>query len=151
MPPARAESCPRPNRMEAVAATFDGVAYLEGRARAIARALPEETAIAMVYNGTTHAVLMATPADLLAFGLGFSLSEGIITEPGEVEEIEIVTHEGGIEIRMTLARPRADALDRRRRFMAGPVGCGLCGIESLEEAIRPVPAVGGRDFILSGS
>lgn len=153
MRPARAESCLRPNRMDpaAVACSFQGVAYLEGRACEITRALPEETAIAMVYNGTSHAVLMATPADLPAFGVGFSLTEGIITEPGEIEEIDIVRHEGGIEIRMMLAGPRADALDRRRRFMAGPVGCGLCGIESLEEAIRPAPKVAGRDFLLTGS
>lgn len=136
--------------MSAAACSLRGVAHCTGAVREITRALPEETAVAMVYNGVSHAVLMASPADLPAFALGFSLTEGIVERPDEIESIDIVRHENGIEARMALCGPRAAALDRRRRFMAGPVGCGLCGIESLEEAVRPAPPVAARDFTLSG-
>ncbi|MEQ5871585.1 formate dehydrogenase accessory sulfurtransferase FdhD [Sagittula sp. NFXS13] len=109
--------------------------------RAIHRALPEEVPIALVFNGTTQAVMMATPADLADFALGFALTEGIVTDHAQIEDFEIVDHAQGIEARFWLAEDRAQALASRRRAMAGPVGCGLCGIDSLEEAVRPVPWV----------
>lgn len=103
------------------------------------RALPEECAVAIGYNGSTQAVMMATPADLHDFALGFTLTEGL-AEPAEILEVEPVETPRGIDLRIWLAAPAADRLAARRRAMAGPVGCGLCGIESLEEAVRdPVP------------
>jgi FdhD protein len=107
------------------------------------RTIAEETPVAFTYDGSTYAVMMATPADLDDFALGLSLTEGIVAAPGEIESLEIVGEDIGIELRMTLAGARGMALTERRRMMTGPVGCGLCGIESLEEAVRPVPAVTG--------
>ncbi|WP_372611205.1 formate dehydrogenase accessory sulfurtransferase FdhD [Aquicoccus sp.] len=114
----------------------------EGAVR-VHRTLPEESAVAMVYDGTTQAVMMATPADITDFALGFSLGEGIVDDPAQIEEIEVAPQENGIEARMWLHPDRRAALEARRRYMAGPVGCGLCGIDSLSEATRPLPPVSG--------
>lgn len=108
-----------------------------------ARPVPEEVPIAFSYGGSTHAVMMGTPADLEDFAVGFSLTEGIIAARSEIEDIEILEEETGIDVQIRLKDDAADALVRRRRHMAGPVGCGLCGIESIEQAVRPVPDLSG--------
>ncbi|WP_210880394.1 formate dehydrogenase accessory sulfurtransferase FdhD [Roseovarius autotrophicus] len=109
--------------------------------RRISRALPDEVPVAFVFDGTTQAVMMATPSDVADFAHGFALTEGIVTDPAQIEGFEIAEHAQGIEARFWLSGDRQDALAARRRFMAGPVGCGLCGIDSLEQAVRPVPRV----------
>jgi len=113
------------------------------------RALPQEVPLAVVCNGTTLAVMMATPADIRDFATGFALTEGVIGAPDEIKDYDEAHHPQGIEARLWLRGDRAAALAARRRFMAGPVGCGLCGIDSLEQAARPLPTVGGADLRLS--
>ncbi|MEZ5885616.1 MAG: formate dehydrogenase accessory sulfurtransferase FdhD [Paracoccaceae bacterium] len=119
------------------------LAFRAGRWERGNRAVPEEVPVALVYNGTTQAVMMATPAALDDFGLGFSLTEGIVADRSDIRETEIVELPQGIEIRMWLA-PEAEArFQARRRAQVGPVGCGLCGIDSIAEAMRALPPVSG--------
>ena len=105
------------------------------------RAVPEEVAVALTYNRTTHAVMMATPSDLEDFAAGFSRAEGIIDHADQIEELDVVPAPLGIELRMWIAPERMTALDRRRRHIAGPTGCGLCGMDSLADAMREPPRV----------
>jgi FdhD protein len=105
------------------------------------RFIPEETAVAFTYGSATFAVMMATPLDIEEFALGFSLTEGIVEHPAEITAIEVIPHEQGVEARMTLVRARDEELLSRRRQLAGPAGCGLCGIESLDAAVRPAKVV----------
>lgn len=110
------------------------------------RMVPEEVPIAFSYGGSTHAVMMATPDDLEDFALGFSLAEGIISRADQVLSVEPAEADTGIDLQITLEDQTAEALTSRRRRMAGPVGCGLCGIESIEQATRPVPVIADHGF-----
>ena len=105
------------------------------------RAVPEETAVALVYDGTTQAVMMATPADLEDFAIGFSFTEGQISSTTGIIELTLVEQPDGIEARMWLVPDAGKQLATRRRAIAGPTGCGLCGVESLAAAVPPPPIV----------
>lgn len=114
----------------------------------VVRTVPEETPIALVHQATTTAVMMATPADLEDFGLGFSLTEGIVSSPAQLRDLEIVTGDQGVEVRMWLEEGAAERLAARRRRLAGPTGCGLCGVDSLAAVLRPLRPV-GSDVVIS--
>lgn len=117
------------------------LAWREGHISDGVRAVPDETPVALTYNRATLAVMLATPTDLEEFAIGFSLTEGIIDNPSQIEELTTVPAAGGLELRMWLHPDRAPLAEQRRRRLAGPSGCGLCGIESLQSAIPPVRAV----------
>ena len=116
-------------------------AWRGGEWRDGARALPEETPIAFSYDGAAYAVMMASPGDLDDFAIGFSITEGIVAGPDDIEAIDIIPVSAGVSVRIWLRRGRSEALAERRRRMAGPLGCGMCGLESLEQANRAVPVV----------
>ncbi|WP_428375555.1 formate dehydrogenase accessory sulfurtransferase FdhD [Lichenicoccus sp.] len=125
---------------------IDRLAWRDGGFTPGTRCIPEEMPVAFSYNRLSHAVMMATPADLEDFARGFSLNERIVSDLAEIEEIERVDLPAGvgIEMRLWIDPGRMAGLESRRRRIAGPTGCGLCGIESLKEAIAvpgdPVPA-----------
>ncbi|MCO5063596.1 MAG: formate dehydrogenase accessory sulfurtransferase FdhD [Rhizobiaceae bacterium] len=112
------------------------------------RKVPEETPVALSFGGTTHAVMMASPSALEDFAIGFSLTEGIVGSPQEIESIEIIEAGSGIDIQIGLKDRANTRFEARRRRLAGPVGCGLCGIESIDEAMRSVAAVGKEKITL---
>jgi FdhD protein len=121
--------------------------WRESGASAGNRSIPEETAVALTYNGGTYAVMMATPQDLEDFAVGFSLSEGVITSSADIDSLDVLRLGDSVELRMWLSQPKADRLRERRRHIAGPTGCGLCGIESIAEAMRPAAVIrAGRQF-----
>ncbi len=104
--------------------------------------IAEEDPVALVFNELSYAVMMATPADLEDFALGFSLTEGILGSIDELHDIEVERLPRGAEVRMRIAASRFADLRARRRNLAGRTGCGLCGVDSIAEALRPVAKVG---------
>src|SRR5262249_2452142 len=130
---AAASSRPRPTsrRLAMIAVAPDPVRNVARTAWRVARSpgwegydgergIPEETAIALTFNRITHAVMMATPGDLEDFAVGFSLTEGIVENPSEIETLDVVPTDMGVELRMWIAEPRSDAFTARRRHVAGP-------------------------------
>ncbi|EKU80932.1 formate dehydrogenase accessory sulfurtransferase FdhD [Massilia timonae] len=110
-----------------------------GALRSAQDELAEEVPVALEYNGVSHAVMLATPADLEEFALGFSLSEGIIASPAECYGVEIEHAASGITAHIDLAAGAFMRLKERRRSLAGRTGCGLCGVDSLAQVVRPLP------------
>ncbi|WP_034298981.1 formate dehydrogenase accessory sulfurtransferase FdhD [Herbaspirillum sp. RV1423] len=141
-------ACPMPSPDDAIAATEFATAvrveverWRDGQCEIFSDVVAEEVPIALEYNGISHAVMMATPADLEDFALGFSLTEGILADAGELYDCEIVPGAEGIQVQMTVATERFAALKEKRRNLTGRTGCGLCGAETLEQAVRHPAAV----------
>lgn len=104
----------------------------------------EEVPVALVFNGISHAVMLATPDDLEDFALGFSLSEGILRERGELYDLEVAQVGEGVQVDMRISAERFMQLKQRRRNLTGRTGCGLCGVETLEQAVRHPEPVTSR-------
>lgn len=98
----------------------------------------EEVPVALVYNGISHVVMMASPKDLEHFAMGFSLSEGIIESPLDIYGMEVVPSCNGLEVQVELSSRRFMGLKERRRALAGRTGCGVCGVEQLNDIGKPV-------------
>ncbi|HUN26658.1 MAG TPA: formate dehydrogenase accessory sulfurtransferase FdhD [Steroidobacteraceae bacterium] len=104
----------------------------------------EEAPIALVYHGVPHVVMLATPADLTDFAYGFSVTEELVADPQEIRAVEVHAGAGeeAIEVRIAIAWERFPELLRRRRNLTARTGCGLCGAETLEQAIREHSRIG---------
>ena len=100
--------------------------------------LAEEVPVALVYNGISHVVMMASPKDLELFAIGFSLSEGIIAHPQEIYGMDVVQACNGLEVKIELSSRRFMGLKERRRALAGRTGCGVCGVEQLNDIGKPI-------------
>jgi len=120
----------------AVSTSFTANDWRKGVSVSVVDQLIEEVAVALVYNGISHVVMMTTPDHLEDFALGFSLTEGIIENPQQLYDLSTRSLDDGIEVAMTISNERFALLKVARRNMTGRTGCGLCGAESLEQAIR---------------
>jgi FdhD protein len=122
------------------------LSWRHGQTSDATRSIAEEMAVAITYNELPYAVMMASPLDLEDFATGFTLSEGFAERPSEIVSLATVVHERGAEMRLVLAREALERVLQRRRRVAGYTGCGVCGLESLEQAMRKLPSVrtGGR-------
>ena len=105
------------------------------------RDIPEEVALALVIDGGTEAVMMGSPGDLQDFAYGFALNEGLIGSLEDIRSFEVAEAGEGLELRLWLVEARRRDLAERRRFRVGPTGCGLCGVDSIAEALRPLPRI----------
>lgn len=115
---------------------FASLRWRNGASQSTDRWVAEEAPVAIVHDGSTTAVLMATPRDLEDLAVGFTLTEGLVDAPSEIRSVEVTCTDAGFEARTWLAQDMSVRLAARRRHMAGPTGCGLCGVESLAEAVR---------------
>src|SRR5262249_61648030 len=113
--------------MHSAVRTLEREVWRDGKASCGTRRIAEETAIALTYNGGTYAVMMGTPQHLRDFAVGFSLTEGVVQSADEIESIDVVELDDGIELRMWLASEKAARINERRRHIAGPNACGIYG------------------------
>ncbi len=104
-------------------------------------AIANERPVAFVYSGKPHVVMMCSPGDLEDLAYGFSLTEGIVSRADEIERIEVSTHARGVELAITIPAEASERLAKRTRALAGRSGCGLCGVEAIDDAVRPVVSV----------
>ena len=101
----------------------------------------DEVPVALVFNGISHAVMLASPLDLEDFALGFALTEGLLANRSELYGVEVAPVANGIEVRLDVASACEFRMKERRRNLSGRTGCGLCGTESLDQVLRPMPVL----------
>jgi len=116
--------------------------WSRGEVTHVADQVAEEMPIALVYHGVPHVVMLATPADLEDFAVGFTLSEGLVERPDEIRSVDVTYGAEAADVRITVAWERFSGLLQRRRNLTGRTGCGLCGAETAEDAIRDLARVG---------
>ncbi len=122
----------------------------DGSRHQIDRVVPDEVPIALVYNGISHVVMMGTPLDLEDFALGFSLSEGILSDASELLDVETAPVGEGVEVRLQITGRAFAGLKERRRNLTGRTGCGLCGVDSIDQAVRDLtPITNDRHFAVA--
>jgi FdhD protein len=121
--------------------TGDALVLRGDRATTTRDWLADEVPVALVFNGGSHAVMLATPADLDDFALGFSITEGLLLDRDELRGVDIVETGEGIEVHLEVSSACEWRLRTRRRNLSGRTGCGLCGTESLSMVRRPLPAL----------
>lgn len=132
----RNEPFPAAHRVEALTAAYDG------RLKATPREVAVETALEIVFGGIPFAVMMVTPADIEDFVTGFCFTEGVIEKPGEIRDIAVEQTIGGLRALVDLKPERLHAHLARRRAIAGRTGCGVCGIDDLDQLRRADPPSG---------
>lgn len=115
---------------------FPGDSKGPGLAAAVNDTIATETPVALTYNRMSHVVMMASPKDLEDLAVGFSLTEGLVGNLSDIQDIRVVPRPGGVELAMTISNDWFDRLATRRRNLAGRTGCGLCGAENIEQALR---------------
>jgi FdhD protein len=115
--------------------------WTQGTLSAARDLVAEEVPVALVYHDVPHVVMLATPADLEDYGVGFTLSEGLVARKEEIRGVEVTRGEGMADVHISVAWERFSQLLQRRRNLAGRTGCGLCGAETAQDAIREVPPV----------
>ena len=115
--------------------------YQAGAVHAQTDFVAQEVPVALLFNGISHAVMMASPSDLEDFALGFALTEGLLESPQELYDIEVKTVAQGMELRLEVSAACEWRLKERRRTLAGRTGCGLCGTDSLAQVQRTLPTV----------
>ncbi|MFH5924010.1 formate dehydrogenase accessory sulfurtransferase FdhD [Roseomonas xinghualingensis] len=124
------------------------VVGVDGGIRPTQRAVPEEVPVSLVYSSVPFAVMMLTPSDLEDFAYGFSLTEGIVADASGIREVTVEEDPRGLRLAIRLAPSALTAHLARRRSIAGRTGCGLCGIEELDQmpaAVRPEGDAPGID------
>jgi formate dehydrogenase accessory protein FdhD len=124
--------------------------WRDGKLESVVDQVAEEQPIALSYQGIPHVVMMATPAHLEELGVGFTLTEAIVQHADEIKSIEVFNAAGALEVRLGITAERFSAVLQQRRNLAGRTGCGVCGAETIEQAMRH-PAAVGTGVIVSAS
>lgn len=137
-----AGACPLPDSTESAPPAAEAateIHFRDGQIEVRRALLAEEVPVAFEYNGVSHAVMLATPGDLDDFAVGFSVSEGIVGGPDEIYGVEAQASGRGITVAIDITSEAFARLKSRRRTLVGRTGCGICGAESLEQVLRPLP------------
>jgi len=135
--PARRRRTSRPTSIDAPATTR----VHDGQGRPLPQTVAAEMPIAISYNGRPHVVMMGTPADLEDFAVGFSLAEGIVDDVDEIEDIAVAEADRGMRVSIAIPPAWAARIENQQRNLAGRTGCGLCGVTSIEQALRDLPVL----------